>query len=68
MTSSRASLTFFIIDANDHGEGCAQGDDAIDRTGPGALALLDLHPAVDVVAWKDDSLGYEPLCCSVFNP
>ena len=53
----RASLTFFVIDTDDHGEGGAEWYDAIDRTGPGSLALLNLHPAVNVVTWNSFDFG-----------
>ena len=43
-------FTLLVVDADDPGEGGSEGDDADDGAGPGPLALLDLHPAVDVVA------------------
>ena len=48
--SKSVIFTLLVVDADDHGECGAEGDDADDGAGPGPLALLDLHPAVDVVA------------------
>lgn len=54
---SKYKLTVLVVDANDHGERGPQGDYPCDGAGPGALALLDLHPAVDVVAWGKEKNG-----------
>jgi hypothetical protein len=43
-------LTFVVADGDDEGERGAEGHDAGDGRRPGSLAVLDLHPAVDVVA------------------
>ena len=46
---STTSFTLFVVNADDHGEGGPERDDADDGAGPGPLTLLDLHPAVDIV-------------------
>ena len=47
----RFLFTLLVVYAHHHGEGGAQWDDAGDGAGPGTLALLDLHPTVDVVTY-----------------
>ena len=44
-------FTLLVVDADDHGKGGSEGDDARDGAGPRALALLDFHPTVHVVTW-----------------
>jgi hypothetical protein len=43
-------LTLLIIDPDHHGESGPQGDDTADRTGPGSLPVLYLHPTIHVVS------------------
>ena len=43
-------ITELVVDADDHGEGGAEGDDARHGVGPGSLAVLYLHPAVNIVS------------------
>ena len=46
----RWHITELVVDADDHGEGGAEGDDARHGVGPGSLAVLYLHPAVNIVS------------------
>ena len=43
-------ITELVVDADDHGEGGAEGDDARHGVCPGSLAVLYLHPAVNIVS------------------
>ena len=45
-------ITELVVDADDHGEGGAEGDDARHGVCPGSLAVLYLHPAVNIVSWS----------------
>lgn len=43
------SLTSKVIDRHDQSQSRSERNNATDRWCPGAFAMLDLHPAVDVV-------------------
>lgn len=50
LSSRFLSLTLLVVDADHHGEGGAEGDDARHGVCPGSLAVLYLHPAVNIVS------------------
>ena len=49
-------LTELVIDPHHHGQCGPQGYDARDGVSPGSLAVLNLHPTVNIVSWNMQKL------------
>ena len=61
--------TFLIVNSNNHGQSGSKWDNSCDWASPWTFSLLNFHPTINVVSWKNDceiSNLFQGICYSPY--